>query len=214
MLLSTFSWFTPFYIPTHLILLYFRIDSHYLLFTTHSHNSVLLCRTVAKMHFITQVISVSNKKKILAFNYRRVCQNSSHHPAQHCSLPFSIIFKHYHTHFIFCSTSQPLHLLNSADCARKKQLSSQSIHCSPFCFLQAPSRVLNWFSSSADPVWYLSGLYTAYRLWIFLPFKAPRVHECCVRACQTFTADCVSTVGSKTMEVSCKNHLPPVIQLH
>lgn len=89
MLLSTFSWFTPFYIPTHLILLYFRIDSHYLLFTTHSHNSVLLCRTVAKMHFITRVISVSNKKKILAFNYRRVCQNSSHHPAQHCSLPFS-----------------------------------------------------------------------------------------------------------------------------
>lgn len=118
---------------------------------------MLFRRTVAKMDFITRVISVCNKKKLLAFNYRRVCLNSSHHPAQHCLLPFSVIFKHYHTHLPFCSTSQPLHPLNSADCTRKKQLSSQSIHCSPFCLLQVPSRVLKLhctqFSFSPDPTW-------------------------------------------------------------
>lgn len=47
--------------------------------------------------------SVFQTKKLLAFNYRRVCQNSSHHPTQHCLLPFSVIFKYYHTHFTFFS---------------------------------------------------------------------------------------------------------------
>lgn len=53
-------------------------------------------------------------------------------------------------------------------------------------------------------MWYLIGPYTAYRLWIFFPFKALRVSERCVRACQTFIADYFSTVGWKTIEVSWK----------
>lgn len=81
MLPSTSSWFTPFYIPTHLILLFIVWTHVTWLFTTHPHTSVLFSRTVPKMHFITHVISVSKKKKkLLAFNYRRVCQNSFHHP--------------------------------------------------------------------------------------------------------------------------------------
>lgn len=97
---------------------------------------------------------------------------------QHNTAYFSsVIFKYYHTHFTFFSTSQPLHPLDSADCTRKKQPSFQFIHCSLFSLLQAPSRVLKlhctWFSSSPDPVWYLSGLYTAYRLWIFFHSKHP-----------------------------------------
>lgn len=208
----------PLSIYQHTLFCYIIVRTHVTYYT--SHTSTIQCHN-SSVGLWPKCISLLGwpvflTKELLAFSYRRVYQNSFH-PAQRGLLPFSVTLKHYHTHFTFCSTSQPLHPLNSADCTRKKQPSSQSIHCSSLCLLQAPSSVLKlhctWFSSFADPLWYLSGLYTAYRLWISLPFKAPRVSERCVRSCQTFTV-LLHTVGWKTIEVSCKNHLPPVIQLY
>lgn len=102
---------------------------------------------------------------------------------QHCLLPFSVTFKYHHMHFTFFSTSQPLHPLDSAGCTKEKQLISQFIPSSLFCLLQAPSRVLRlqrtWLNSSPDPMWYLSGPYTAHRLWIFFFHSKHPVSECC-----------------------------------